>query len=99
MDGHEVVYVAELNPGISDEEVLELARLSGAFLMTQDKDFGDLVVRQGRVSAGVLLVRLAGSPPERKAQLVSEVIAERETDLAGSFAVLTDRSLRIRRID
>ncbi|HRK20430.1 MAG TPA: DUF5615 family PIN-like protein [Fimbriimonadaceae bacterium] len=97
-DGHEVLYVAEMKPGIADDEVLELAQLSGAVLVTQDKDFGDLVVRQGRVSAGVLLLRLAGSPPEQKAQLVSETLAERAAELASAFAVLTDQSLRVRRI-
>jgi len=43
--GHEVEYVADLWPGISDPEVLKRARASGSVLRTGDKDFGELVFR------------------------------------------------------
>lgn len=49
-DGHDVTYVAEMDPGISDEVVLARANAQGAILLTQDKDFGELVFRQ-RLSA------------------------------------------------
>jgi predicted nuclease of predicted toxin-antitoxin system len=59
-DGHDVVYVAELSPSITDEEVLQQANARSAVLLTTDKDFGELVFRQDRVHSGVLLLRLAG---------------------------------------
>lgn len=59
-EGHAVLSIAEMEPSISDEAVLTLANQRGAGLLTADKDFGELVFRQGRVSAGVLLLRLAG---------------------------------------
>jgi len=34
-----------LNPGILDEEVLAIARQEGRLLLTEDKDFGELVIR------------------------------------------------------
>ena len=40
-DGHAVDYVAELDPGITDDQVLELATQRGALLITADKDFGE----------------------------------------------------------
>lgn len=39
-DGHDVVAVVELAPGINDEKVLELANQRKALLLTGDKDFG-----------------------------------------------------------
>ena len=39
-DGHQVTYVAEMAPGIPDEEVLDLANQQQAVLITTDKDFG-----------------------------------------------------------
>lgn len=39
-DGHDVLYVAELSPSITDEEVLQQANDRGALLVTSDKDFG-----------------------------------------------------------
>lgn len=65
--GFEVVAVADVSPGLGDDEVLSLANDRQAVLLTGDKDFGDLVFRLGRVSAGVILVRLSGLKPRRKA--------------------------------
>jgi predicted nuclease of predicted toxin-antitoxin system len=53
-DGHDLVYVAELSPGITDDAVLELANADERILMTADKDFGELVFRLRRVAFGVL---------------------------------------------
>jgi len=50
-DGHDVVYVAELSPSITDEEVLQQANARSAVLLTADKDFGELVFRQRVESA------------------------------------------------
>ena len=44
-DGHVVWYVAEMDPGIADDLVLELANRESAVLLTADKDFGELVFR------------------------------------------------------
>ena len=41
--GHEVLEIAQLAPGISDEKVLSLALDRGELLITNDKDFGELV--------------------------------------------------------
>jgi predicted nuclease of predicted toxin-antitoxin system len=49
-DDHEVVHIAELSPSISDEQILEEANRRGALLLTLDKDFRELVFRQGRIS-------------------------------------------------
>ena len=37
--------------------------------MTADKDFGELVFRQGLVHSGVILLRLAGLPNATKATI------------------------------
>ena len=39
-EGHTVTYVAELDPGIDDEQVLERANEANALLLTADRDFG-----------------------------------------------------------
>ena len=65
-DGHDVLYIAEMAPGISDDEILSRANALDTLLFTADKDFGELVYRQNLVHAGVLLIRLAGVPPEAK---------------------------------
>lgn len=46
-DGHEVIYIAEQSPGISDLKVMEIANREQCVLVTSDKDFGELVFRNG----------------------------------------------------
>lgn len=96
-DGHLLWYVAEMEPGISDDAVLDLANRQEALLLTADKDFGELVFRQHRLTPGVLLIRLAGLSPPRKAELVSSAINEHSTELSRAFAVITPGGIRIRR--
>ncbi len=99
LDGHVVRYVAEMEPGISDDVVLDLANARGDVLVTVDKDFGELVYRQRRLSCGVLLVRLPGLSTSRRASIVASAVNEHGNELPGAFAVLTPGAIRIRRLD
>ena len=95
-DGHSVTYVAEMDPGIPDGEVLSLANQRSAVLVTADRDFGELVFRRGSISHGVLLIRMAGLPQERKAELVSSAIRAHTSEIPYAFSVLTPGTIRIR---
>ena len=96
--GHVVRYIAEMEPGASDDIVLDLANRRADVLLTADKDFGELVFRQGQLTSGILLVRLAGVSPARKATLVVSAVHQHSEELPGAFAVLTPGSFRIRRL-
>jgi predicted nuclease of predicted toxin-antitoxin system len=95
-DGHDVVYVAELSPGITDGAVLELTNADERMLMTADKDFGELVFRLHRTAFGILLLRLPGLPSAGRADTVAEVISEHGHEMVGAFTVLSPGLLRIR---
>ncbi|HNR97132.1 MAG TPA: DUF5615 family PIN-like protein [Anaerolineae bacterium] len=97
-DGHTVRYVAETEPGVSDDTVLDPAYREADLLLTADKDFGELVYRQGRLSCGILLVRLAGLSPAQKAEVVGSALSRHSQELPVAFAVLTPRSFGIRRL-
>jgi predicted nuclease of predicted toxin-antitoxin system len=94
--GYIVGYVAEMDPGISDDVVLELANKEGVLLLTADKDFGELVFRLRRLSSGVVLVRLAGLSPVKKSEIVVPFIMEHFSELVESFSVITPMGIRIR---
>lgn len=68
----------------------------GALLLTADKDFGELVFRQQRIGGGVVLLRLAGLTPERKAFIVSAALARHGDEMSHAFSVIAPGSLRIR---
>lgn len=96
--GYTVLSVAEMEPGITDAAVFELANARKACLITADKDFGEIVFRQRRVSEGVILVRLAGLPQERKAEVVALAIENHLAEIANSYTVITPNRIRIRKM-
>jgi predicted nuclease of predicted toxin-antitoxin system len=96
-NGHNVLYILEIAPGISDEEVLSLSSKEGNLLITADKDFGEIIFRQKRFTFGIILLRLAGLPPDDKAVIVSTAVSNYGIDFKDSFTVITQRSVRIRR--
>jgi predicted nuclease of predicted toxin-antitoxin system len=96
-EGHQVRYIVEIQKGVSDDEVLDAANSEHSILITADKDFGDLIFRQNRVAAGILLIRLEGLPAERKAEVVAGAIVEHGAELSGAFTVVSRGSIRIRR--
>ncbi len=97
-DGHDVRYVAEMSPGILDEDVLRLAADADTILLTADKDFGELIFRQGYVKQGIVLYRLAGITGDEKERIISQAIAEHGEELLKSFGVITEAAVRIRKV-
>ena len=97
-DDHAVLYVTEMDPGISDDEVLDKAEKGSAILITADKDFGELVFRQQRITKGVVLVRLAGLLPSKKAEIASTMIKKHLDAIQNAFSVISPNTIRIRRI-
>lgn len=93
---YEVIYVAELAPSISDDEVLELANDENALLITADKDFGELVFRLHRIAGGIVLLRLLGLGPETKATIVTEALKQHAAQMLTAFSVIMPGSVRIR---
>jgi predicted nuclease of predicted toxin-antitoxin system len=94
--GHNVLYVAELAPNISDDEVLRLANDEDAILLTVDNDFGELVYRQHRVHCGVVLIRLFGISSALKVEIIAQVFQERSGEMPDAFTVIAPGIVRIR---
>ncbi|HTS76926.1 MAG TPA: DUF5615 family PIN-like protein [Bryobacteraceae bacterium] len=96
-EGHQVLFIAELYPGISDAEVLARSREHEALLLTADRDFGELVFRQHLLHAGVFPSVWPACIRTPKAALVAAQIHAHASELCNGFAVLSDRALGLRR--
>jgi predicted nuclease of predicted toxin-antitoxin system len=57
-NGHEVFSVYEDARGVEDDIILQKAFEENWVLITNDKDFGDKVYRNGGLHKGVILLRL-----------------------------------------
>jgi predicted nuclease of predicted toxin-antitoxin system len=96
-EGHRVWYIAEMDPGISDDVVLNIADREIALLLTADKDFGEIIFRQHRFAPGVILIRLAGLSQTQKTRTVIAAINKHTAELPQAFTVITPKTIRIRR--
>jgi predicted nuclease of predicted toxin-antitoxin system len=95
--GVDLLYAADQDPGAPDENVLAAARAADAILLTLDKDFGELVFRQGLPTRGIILVRVRIVSPEvasRRAERVISALAEAD----GAFVTLTKERGRVRKL-
>ncbi len=81
---------------IPDEQVLQIAVAQNALLLTEDKDFGELVFRLKMEHRGVLLLRLDMFDTKAKANFVVPIILDRYEELLANFSVLDNQQLRIR---
>lgn len=97
-EGYIVGYIAESDPGLSDNAVLELANKDEVPLLTADKDFAELIFRLGHLSTGIILIRLAGLSSMKKAEIAIFLIKKHLSELKGAFVVITPTGIRIRHV-
>jgi predicted nuclease of predicted toxin-antitoxin system len=96
--GHDVTAVAEFAQRSEDAVVADLAVLDARILLTEDKDFGQLVYARAQPLGGVILLRFPAGARSGAAQAVLDLIARHPDRLNGSFIVLSPRRMRIRRL-
>ncbi len=86
--GHDVIAIAESATGASDEAVIERAFHQGRVLITEDRDFGELVYARGRSSAGVVFVKFPSRARRAKPAAVVEAVAKLDARLRNGFTVV-----------
>ena len=94
--GHDVICVTESLPEARDSDIMDLAVQDHRIIITNDKDFGELVFRSGRLHAGILLLRLNDESAANRVRMVSFVVENYESKLMGAFTVVTEKTIRIR---
>jgi len=94
-ESHDVLFVGDVMPSASDDEVIRKAEKENRILITDDRDFGELVFRLGKPTKGVILLRTGVNPEKRLKALVKLL---RNYEIAERFVVLKEDSVRIRRM-
>ena len=93
--GHEVLAVADLSPRADDASVIGLAVRERCVLLTEDKDFGQLVHASGMQSVGVILLRFPVGARSKIGEAVADLVDRRGEDLIGRFVVVQPGRVRI----
>ncbi len=95
--GHDVTAVLESAPRAEDTAILDLAVREQRILLTEDKDFGELVYANARAASGVILVRFPGNVRATLPTAVTTLVNEKGEQLFGCFVVVQPGRIRISR--
>jgi len=87
--GFDVTSISATGSGASDNEVLATAIDEGRILITEDRDFGELVVRQRVGVHGVVLLELDRLSNAAEADLVAAVACANPDKLPGNLIVMS----------
>ena len=94
--GHDVVYVSDIIPRASDADVMRHAEREDRLLLTEDKDFGDLVFRQFGSVPGLVLLRIGAAQRRHKPQRLMAAIDRFGDTLFGRYTVIESARFRSR---
>lgn len=81
--GHDVIWVREQHPGAEDEDLLALSVTLRRMLMSEDRDFGELIFQRRLPAIGIVLVKIADFG--RSLQLTASYSAKKITKLGASL--------------
>lgn len=95
--GHDVTAVGQQYPAaLRDVAILAIALDEQRIIITNDRDFGELVVRESLPHAGVILFRLGAVTTEELIARLRQVLTE-HAHLLRQFMVVTRTRVRTRR--
>ena len=93
--GHDAVYVAEaFGPGLPDEQILAVAQRQQRIIITDDRDFAELVYLHDQPHSGVIYFRLRDTSWSTRVDRLSYVL-EHYVEQLDQFLVVTDSRVRI----
>lgn len=94
--GHNVLFVLESKPGATDDEVLALAFDEQRIILTEDKDFGELVYRLKKPACGIILIRIGVKNRSVKWPRVKSLLDTYPERCIGRFVVIDENKFRFR---
>ena len=95
-DGYDVLYAIESLRGATDDELLAVAFSDRRILLTEDKDFGELVYRLQRPAHEVVLLRFDVADRALKLPRLRDLLEQEAERLVGAFVVLEVNKIRVR---
>ncbi len=98
-NNYAVVAVKHVMPQASDDVILEKAFAEGLILITCDKDFGEMIFKQNRKHAGVILLRLVDERMASKITAIQAVFSKHSHEIEGNFIIATDTTIRVTRFN
>ncbi len=95
---HEVFSVFEEARGMADDSILAKAYSEDWVLITNDKDFGEMVCREKRPTHGVIFLRLRDERAVSKIDAIEKLLDGHKDQLKDTFVVVTETQVRFSQV-
>ncbi|MGH7884924.1 MAG: DUF5615 family PIN-like protein [Thermodesulfobacteriota bacterium] len=92
--GFDIKCVANVNKKLSDEGVIKLANQEERILITNDKDFGELLFYSKKISIGIILFRIKGQNQKEKFVFLDKLLMKHSDKISRHFVVISNKKLR-----
>lgn len=97
-EGFEIVSIRDHNPGISDKQVIEIARSKNAIVITEDRDFGELVFSHNIRDCSILYLRYAKPDYSLIENNIINILKDYQVLTGHFFITITPKKIRIKKI-
>jgi len=89
--GYDDLFSFDALPRANDEQILDFAEKNNRVLITEDKDFGELIFRLNKPTSGVIFLRMPKDPVKRF-ERIRDILDKSK----GKFVVVKEGQIRIR---
>ncbi len=96
---YDVLWIPDYNCRLNDDELLKLAKNENRILITNDKDFGELLFLQKKISAGIILKRVKNQDVKQKLYAFKKLLDYYPQKIKNHFIVLTEKRIRIKLLE
>jgi predicted nuclease of predicted toxin-antitoxin system len=96
-EGYDVLALLEITSRTVDSDVITQAYEENRILLTEDKDFGQLVFASQVDSAGVVLIRYPGNARKSLQEAVLKLVHEQGSEIQSAFVVVQPGHIRVSR--
>ena len=96
--GLDVILSADICPAGTDAQVLTLAFSENRILLTEDTDFGDLVVRFGLPTRGIVRVDLKPMSREMRAKRTLDALIQLGESVNDAIVLIEPSRTRVRKL-
>ena len=93
-ENHEVFSVFDEERGISDAKILAKSFDENRILITNDKDFGEMIFRERRKHHGIIFMRLDDERAANKIEVLRRLLKGYADKLSEEFVVVTETKVR-----
>ena len=94
--GYDTSSIAELSSGLDDEKVLSTAYKENRILITNDKDFGELIYKLSLPHKGIILFRLIEESYQSKINKLEHILKKFKEKLSNNYTTVSDTKIRFR---